>query len=74
MVEVDEREFDLPQFTEGLSSARQAEKAGELEVVSDLLAEMLTLWRGPALSDICDGGPALEAEARRLDELYIATV
>jgi SARP family transcriptional regulator, regulator of embCAB operon len=70
-IEVDDQEFDLPCFEQGLKYARRAEDQGELDIASQLISQALALWRGPALYDVRSNS-ALEAEARRLDELRMA--
>jgi SARP family transcriptional regulator, regulator of embCAB operon len=53
---------------ERLSAAgRQAVNEGDHERASRILAEALSLWRGPALADV-PMGPQLAIEALRLDE------
>jgi SARP family transcriptional regulator, regulator of embCAB operon len=71
MLEVDEREFDLPCFEEEMKAARQAEDLGELEAAAYFISDALALWRGPALYGMCDTA-GLQTEARRLNELRMA--
>ncbi|MEO3814428.1 AfsR/SARP family transcriptional regulator [Sphaerisporangium sp. B11E5] len=68
MLEVDENELDLALFERCWLRARAAQEAGDIEFASHLLSEALSLWRGPALSDVCTT-PDLQAEARRLNEM-----
>jgi DNA-binding SARP family transcriptional activator len=71
MIKVDEREFDIPCFEKDLKYARQAQDKGDYRAASKLITGALELWRGPPLYDV-RGITALEAEARRLEELHTA--
>jgi DNA-binding SARP family transcriptional activator len=71
VLEVDEREFDLPCFERGLAAAREAEENGDSDSAAVSISTALALWRGPALDGTCST-PGLQAEARRLGELRMA--
>jgi DNA-binding SARP family transcriptional activator len=71
MLEIDERDFDLPSFEQGVKDARLAEDQGELDSAATLISEALALWHGPALYGTCTTS-GLETEARRLNELRMA--
>lgn len=71
IIEIDEREFDLPCFEHRLADGRKAEDRGELDTAAYLISDALALWRGPALYGMCST-PGLETEARRLNELRMA--
>ena len=71
IIELDEREFDLPCFEKALDKARQAEDEGDLDFAASLISDGLALWRGPALYGTC-GTSVLETESRRLNELRMA--
>jgi SARP family transcriptional regulator, regulator of embCAB operon len=68
---VEASELDLSRFERRVAEARQAEDRGELEQAAGMLGEALTMWRGPALSDVRIS-PTMETMARRLDEKRIA--
>jgi SARP family transcriptional regulator, regulator of embCAB operon len=71
VLELDEREFDLSCFEHELDNARSEEEEGEYDKAASRISDALALWRGPALYGVCHV-PALEAEARKLDELRMA--
>ncbi|GIF01069.1 AfsR/SARP family transcriptional regulator [Paractinoplanes rishiriensis] len=64
-------EVDARRFAR-LVQAAGTHLSGEPAEAEHLLTEALSLWRGAAYSGV--GGPALEAEATRLDELRMTAV
>jgi hypothetical protein len=66
------RALDLDVFEGGLSRARAARAAGQLQEAAEALHSALGLWRGP----VCDGlsSPFLDAQADRLDESRISVL
>ena len=67
LLRVEDGELDAARFDELLARGRSELRRGRIEAAHGLLASALSLWRGPALSDIADGEFA-RAEAGRLDE------
>jgi len=69
---VPKRALDLDVFEGGLSRARAARAAGQLQEAAEALHSALGLWRGP----VCDGlsSPFLDAQADRLDESRISVL
>jgi DNA-binding SARP family transcriptional activator len=65
-ISVKQGELDVERFEQILSDAA----SGEPSEVSAVLNEALSLWRGPALSDVASA--ELAGEAARLDELRLA--
>jgi DNA-binding SARP family transcriptional activator len=61
---------DVDRFEQLATHGTEALREGRPQEASSALAEALALWRGPALSDIADGG-MLVAEALRLDEMRL---
>jgi predicted ATPase/DNA-binding SARP family transcriptional activator len=65
--------IDAHRFERLTAAGRAALTAGEVESAAALLAEALTLWRGPALVDVVDTSN-MTAAATRLEELRAAAV
>jgi DNA-binding SARP family transcriptional activator len=61
---------DAAVFESLLVEARAALRAGDPRTASDLAAEALSLWRGPALEGLADTD-SVRAESSRLEELKI---
>jgi DNA-binding SARP family transcriptional activator len=61
---------DVDRFEQHAARGAEALRAGRNEEASVACAEALALWRGPALSDIAEGG-MLVAESLRLDEMRL---
>ncbi|MFC4506750.1 MULTISPECIES: AfsR/SARP family transcriptional regulator [Streptomyces] len=68
LIQVPEREFDLPCFERLRAEGRTAFQEKDFTGASALLHEALALWSGPALAGI-PHGVRLESAAIRLDEL-----
>jgi predicted ATPase/DNA-binding SARP family transcriptional activator len=66
-------EVDADLFERLTSQGRQALSGGDAAAAADLLADSLSLWRGPALVDVTEA-PFAAAPAARLDELRLAAV
>jgi DNA-binding SARP family transcriptional activator len=64
---------DVDRFEELAARGAEALRDGQHHEASAAFAEALALWRGPALSDIAEGG-LLVAEALRLDEMRLHAV
>jgi DNA-binding SARP family transcriptional activator/tetratricopeptide (TPR) repeat protein len=64
--------LDLDLFVRGLSQARTAQAAGQLQEAGAALHSALELWRGP----VCDGlsSPFLDAQADRLAESRVSAL
>ena len=64
--------LDLDLFVRGLSQARTAQAAGQLQEAATALHSALELWRGP----VCDGlsSPFLDAQADRLAESRVSAL
>ncbi|MGI5195716.1 BTAD domain-containing putative transcriptional regulator [Streptomyces sp. CA-288835] len=73
LLQVPEREFDLPRFERLRTEGRTAYQEGDFARASLLLHDALALWTGPALSGI-PHGVRLESAAIRLDELRMAVL
>jgi DNA-binding SARP family transcriptional activator len=69
VLEVEPESVDLGRFERLVAEAHRAEP----EEAARLLGEATALWRGPALAGLGDG-PALRAEADRVDELRLAAL
>ncbi|WP_061300636.1 AfsR/SARP family transcriptional regulator [Herbidospora cretacea] len=65
-------ELDAHLFESRAAEGARALADGDPARAGDLLSEALALWRGPAYDDLA-GIPFLHQEARRLDELRLAT-
>jgi DNA-binding SARP family transcriptional activator/tetratricopeptide (TPR) repeat protein len=63
-------DVDVSRFEDLIAEGRQALHAEEPGRAATLLAEALSLWRGPALADV-PPGRLVSAEAGRLDELRL---
>ena len=61
---------DVDRFEQLASRGSEELRAGNFEDASAAFADALALWRGPALSDIAEGG-LLVAESLRLDEMRV---
>src|SRR6476646_5151126 len=72
LLEVRDEELDLAQFDRAVADGRQALLDHDPARARDLLAEALSLWRGPALADIDE--PFARHERARLDELRLAAL
>jgi DNA-binding SARP family transcriptional activator/tetratricopeptide (TPR) repeat protein len=64
--------LDLDLFVRGLTHARTAQAAGQLQEAAAALHSALELWRGP----VCDGlaSPFLDAQADRLAESRVSAL
>ena len=63
-------QVDAHAFEKLLDAGRAAMARGRARTARDRLDAALSLWRGPALADVADGG-ALGVEAARLEELRL---
>ena len=63
--------IDAARFEALTAVASEALKRGEHAVAADALAAAQSLWRGPALGDVCDSDYG-RAEAARLEEMRLA--
>jgi hypothetical protein len=70
VLELDGAEVDIARFESVAGAGREALHRGNAERASELLAEALALWRGPALADL-QGEPVVEADRARLDQLRL---
>ena len=61
---------DVDRFEQLAARGSEELRAGNFEDASAAFADALALWRGPALSDIAEGG-LLVAESLRLDEMRV---
>jgi predicted ATPase/DNA-binding SARP family transcriptional activator len=66
-------QIDAHRFEQLLYQGRDALARGADGLAAERLHAALGLWRGPALSDVADGG-ALVLEAKRLDELRLVSL
>ena len=64
-------QVDLDRFEDHVAAARSATEEGRAAEASASLREALSLWRGPALSDVASESFA-RADAERLNELRVA--
>jgi DNA-binding SARP family transcriptional activator/Tfp pilus assembly protein PilF len=69
-LDVDAQLCDLTRFTQLLAEARQARADGNPAVATDLYAEGLELWTGPALAGV--PGPYAATQRGRLKELRLS--
>jgi predicted ATPase/DNA-binding SARP family transcriptional activator len=69
-ITVDPGRLDVHRFVELQQQGRDALARDAAGVAGERLHAALSLWRGRALADVCDGG-SLSDEARRLDELRL---
>jgi DNA-binding SARP family transcriptional activator len=65
-------ELDAETFAALARQGRTLAAAGQPAAASELLGQALKLWRGPALGDVADACPRLEAEAAGLEEQRLA--
>jgi len=64
-------DVDAGRFEYLLAAGRSAWRERDADRAATTLSEALALWRGPAFADV-PRGPAIAAEADRLDELRLA--
>jgi DNA-binding SARP family transcriptional activator len=64
---VGESGTDIAVFTDHVDRARDAHRAGDLDLASELIGQALVLWRGPAYADV-PGTMAVSVAADRLEE------
>jgi DNA-binding SARP family transcriptional activator len=67
---LDPNDLDARSFEELISQGRQVLAAGDPRRAAAVLAEALSLWRGPALADVPPSN-LVTAEAARLEELRL---
>lgn len=72
MLQAAQEALDFRRFGANVDSARAMLAAEQVDSAARLLAESLTLWRGPAFSDV--DVPGVQAAATTLDELRMAAV
>ena len=65
-------QLDAPRFERLAAAGQAALSSGEAAAAASHFWQALTLWRGPALADVCDVKP-LALEAARLEELRLMT-
>jgi DNA-binding SARP family transcriptional activator len=65
-------QLDVARFRRLAADGRAAARSGKAPEAAAILGEALDLWRGPALADVADLSPQLEAAAVELDELRLA--
>ena len=70
-IELPPESIDLVRFERLRERGQTALAAGSPAVASDLLRQALALWRGSALAEFQE--PFAEIEARRLEELHLAS-
>lgn len=58
---------DIAVFADRVDRAREARRAGDLDLASELMGQALALWRGPAYADV-PGTVAVSVAADRLEE------
>jgi DNA-binding SARP family transcriptional activator/tetratricopeptide (TPR) repeat protein len=68
---VDRPDVDAWRFEDQLAAGREALNDGDASHAAAVLGDALALWRGMALADVPQG-PAVSAEAERLEELRLA--
>jgi DNA-binding SARP family transcriptional activator len=73
LVQVEPEQLDLERFERLAEEGRMALVESAPEIARERLAEALSLWRGPALADFAFE-PFAQGEARRLEELRLATI
>lgn len=64
-------EFDVFEFKTGISLAMSAAQSGRHAEAAERYKSCITMFRGPALSDVRKG-PVLEAHSRHLEELLLS--
>jgi DNA-binding SARP family transcriptional activator len=73
LVRVEPDQLDLERFERLAEEGRRALAASAPEAARERLVDALELWRGPALADFAFE-PFAQGEARRLEELRLATL
>src|SRR6266516_3888984 len=73
MLRLEPGQLDLHRFETLLAEGRSALGAGAPGQAANLLAEALSLWRGPALADLAYE-PFAQTEIARLEELHLAAI
>ncbi|MGW1196792.1 AfsR/SARP family transcriptional regulator [Streptomyces sp. NPDC002536] len=73
LLQIQPGQLDAHEFEQIACSGRAAFDAGDYRAASDLLAEGLAMWQGPALVDVRVGG-VLELEVLRLEEERMAAL
>jgi DNA-binding SARP family transcriptional activator/tetratricopeptide (TPR) repeat protein len=68
---IDRSDVDAWRFEDQLVAGREALNDGDASHAVAVLGDALALWRGAALADVPQG-PAVSAEAERLEELRLA--
>jgi DNA-binding SARP family transcriptional activator/Tfp pilus assembly protein PilF len=71
LLRVESGDLDLQEFESLVEDGRNALAAADPESAAALLAEALTLWRGPLLADVPPSG-RITTEANRAGELHLA--
>jgi DNA-binding SARP family transcriptional activator len=74
LLSLGEDELDVQSFAALARQGRSLAATGQPGAASDRLRQALTLWRGPALGDVADACPRLEAEAAGLEEQRLAVL
>jgi predicted ATPase/DNA-binding SARP family transcriptional activator len=72
-LEVLSDQIDAHRFEQLLHQGRDALERGAAGLAAERLHAALALWRGPALTDVADGG-VLVLEAKRLEELRLVSL
>ena len=67
-------ELDAAAFAGLAARGRNLAQSGRPAEASEILAQALALWRGPALGDVAFASPQLEAEASGLEEQRLAVL
>ncbi|MFC4031840.1 BTAD domain-containing putative transcriptional regulator [Streptomyces polygonati] len=70
LIQVRSEQLDLLRFEELARGGRLAVRGGDLTHAAHLLGTAVSMWRGPALSDLASV-PALANEAEQLEERYL---
>ncbi len=73
LIRVEPGALDAARFEALLERGRDRARSGDHARAAEALREGLTLWRGPALSDLLDA-PLARAEATRLEEARLAAL
>ena len=68
LIHVDFKELDALRLEEAIE---RSSAIGDASATEASLAEVIGLWRGRPFGDLGDESPALQAEAARLEELYL---
>lgn len=74
MLVLGDGELDARSFASLARQGRVLAAAGNAVAATELFAEALRLWRGPALGDVADACPRLVAEASGLEEQRLAVI